>query len=179
MVTAVLSQGCELYVLDDTTTPAVVRRITQPVGIEGIGGQRPIIDGSSNDSTAKEKLPGLVDNGSPSFDLIYNPQDLGHQLCESMFILGSKYTKQFYFGLSDGAGQGTPPTFTGTISAGTLLLKQPKTVTPLKFARTGYVFSAWVNSFMRGAKVGDKVTVKLGLEITGSIVVGYYNTTWS
>jgi hypothetical protein len=178
MVTAVLSQGCELYVLDDTVSPAVVRRVTQPVGIEGIGGQRPIIDGSSNDSAAKEKLPGLVDNGSPSFDLIYNPQDLGHQLCESMFILGAKYTKQFYFGLSDGSGQGTPPVSSGFISNGSLLFKQPQIAGP-KFARTGYVFSAWVNSFMRGAKVGDKVTVKLGLEITGSIVVGYYNTTWS
>lgn len=178
MVTAVLSQGCELYVLDDTISPAVVRRIVQPVGLEGVGGNRPVIDGSSNDSAAKEKIPGLVDNGSPSFDLIYNPQDAGHQLVETMFTLGSKYTKYFYFGLSDGAGQGTPPTSTGSISAGTLVLKQPKTTSPSKFARTGYVFQAWVSAFARGAKVGDKVVVKLGLEITGTITPGYYNTTW-
>jgi hypothetical protein len=179
MVTAVLSQGCELYILDDSVSPAVVRRITQPQGVDGVGGQRDTTDGTSLDSAAKEKIAGLLDNGTPSIDLIYNPQDLGHQLLETLTQAAVKQTKYFYFGLSDGAGQGTPPTSTGTISAGTLVLKQPATVSPKKFARTGYIFQAFVKSFSRGAKVGDKIMVKLSLDVTGAITPGWYNTTWS
>jgi hypothetical protein len=84
MVTAVLSQGTELYFLDDSTSPAVIRRVTQALTIDAFGPARATVDGTSFDSSAKEKIPGLVDNGSPSFDVIFNPQDVGHQTLSTL-----------------------------------------------------------------------------------------------
>jgi hypothetical protein len=176
MVTAVLSQGCELFGLDDSVSPCVIRKITQPQGVDGIGGQADTTDGTSLDSTAKEKIPGLLDNGTPSFDLIYNPQDAGHVWMENLAQNPTiKNMKQWYFGCSDGLGFGQVPTFTGLISAATQVLVSPMTASPKKYVRTGYLFTGFVKSFARGAKVGDKVMVKTSIDISGAIFTGVYN----
>jgi hypothetical protein len=123
--TAVLSQGSAFYVLDDTVaSPAIVRQIKQTKGITGLGGSRTVIETTNLDSTAKDKSPGLMDSGSISFDLVENPADLSHQLLESLANTGTKPSKQFYFGLSDGLA--TVPAFTGTFAAPPLVLTTPK-----------------------------------------------------
>jgi Phage tail tube, TTP, lambda-like len=174
--TAVLSQGSAFYVLDDTvTSPAVVRQIKQTKGITGLGGSRTVIETTNLDSTAKDKSPGLMDSGSISFDLVENPADLGHQLLESLANTGTKPSKQWYFGLSDGTA--TAPSFSGTIAGGNLVLKTPPGSGTN--SRTGYLFTGFIKQYSRDVAANGVVMVKGGIEITGPVFTAINGAVWT
>lgn len=66
-----------------TAAQAVLKMGTATIGavtnFKGPGGSTTILDATTLDSTAKEKLPGLPDEGSFTFDLNYDPIDVNHQ----------------------------------------------------------------------------------------------------
>ena len=175
--TAVLAQGSAFYVLDDTVvSPAIVRQIKQTEGISGLGGSRTVIPITNLDSTGVEKQVGLMDSGSISFNLLFNPADLSHQLLETLAnSTTTKPVKQFYFGLSDGAV--TAPTFTGTIAGANLVLKTPPgSVTN---TRTGYLFTGFVKQWSRAAPVNGVVKVSGAIEITAPVFTAINGAAWT
>jgi len=74
----ILSQGCVLK-RGDGAGPEVFTAVGQVTKFTGPGGSATVIDASNLDSTAKEKMMGLRDEGSYSFDINYDPADTQHQ----------------------------------------------------------------------------------------------------
>lgn len=75
--TAIQSQGTKLLVRNHATTPAFVE-VGNVVSMSGIaGGSASDIDVTNLQSTAKEYLLGLVDEGEVSISLHYNIEDVG------------------------------------------------------------------------------------------------------
>lgn len=174
---AVLSQGSAFYVLDDTvTSPALVRQIKQTEGISGLGGSRTVIPITNLDSTGVEKQAGLMDAGSITFSLIYNPADLAHQLLETLAnSTTTKPLKQFYVGLSDGTA--TAPTKTGTIALANLVLVTPPGSGTN--SRTGYLFTGFVKQWSRAAPVNGVVKVSCAIEITAPVFTAINGAVWT
>ncbi len=177
---SVYAQGTELFVLDDSASPAVVRKVGQLApGISSFGGQRSVGDQTTLDSVAKEKFPGLLDNGAFTFDIIVNPQDAGHQYMDTLSVALNPTDKNFYIGLSDTASGTGLPTFTGSVTAGTLVLKQPKSASsPYKFGRTGWTFVGFVKQYSYDMQTDKKVVAKAAIEINGARTQGIQGAAW-
>lgn len=174
---SIYAQGTEMYVLDDSASPATIRKVGQIApGISSFGGQRTVGDQTSLDSVAKEKFPGLLDNGAYTFDIIVDAQDAGHQYMDTLATALNPTDKNFYIGLSDGTGA---PTFTGTIGGANLVLKQPKSASsPYKFARTGWNFVGFVKQYSYDMMTDKKVVAKAAIEINGARTRGIFGAAW-
>lgn len=147
----VRTQGTRLYAcLAGGTTVATLGNVGD---LGEFGGQSDDIDVTNLDSTAKEFLTGLPDNGELTLQLNLNPQDANHQ--DLMAKNGNGVRYPFLIGLSDGT---TPPTALG----GAL-------VPPAASARTSFAFSASIKSFRFGAKTNDAIRVTVVLRISGAI----------
>lgn len=71
------SQGCGIF-LSDLASPEVYTEIAQVVSISGPDGSASEIDVTALDSTAKEFLMGLPDEGNVTFEVIHDPSDTQH-----------------------------------------------------------------------------------------------------
>jgi hypothetical protein len=78
---ATQSQGTQFYISDSTGSPTVFKEITGVKDFTGPGGKTTILDASTLSSTAKEKLPGLPDEGSYSLTVNYKSGDAGQVEC--------------------------------------------------------------------------------------------------
>jgi len=62
----------------DAASPEVYTTIAGVQGFSGPGGQASVIDVTTLQSTAKEKLVGLQDEGQISIDVLHDPADATH-----------------------------------------------------------------------------------------------------
>jgi hypothetical protein len=82
-VKAIASQGSKLY-YSDGGSPTSFSQVMNVTNIRGLGGgQAPINDTSNLDSTFKEKLMGLPDEGQIQADINLDPDDASHQALQT------------------------------------------------------------------------------------------------
>lgn len=145
------TQGSQLFLLDNGVSPAAVVRITNLTNIDGLGGAASDIDVTNMDSTAREFLVGLKDNGQASFGMNFAPQSAVHQRVLAISG-GSRY--QWAIGLSDGTA---PP----TIAAGDVFSKPT--------SRSWFTFEAGVQEATITLQTDDAVRVQGSLRVSGAI----------
>lgn len=155
----IATQGCALYIMDDVTAPGTpaVLKIGSVTGLTSLGGSATDIDISNMDSAVKEFAKGLLDGGAPSFDIIFDPENVGHALLGTLSTLGTGASKQWYFGFSDGT---SPPTLVGT--APSQVLTAPAT------GRSGMTFTAYVKQFQIDAATDSVLKGKCSLKTSGA-----------
>jgi len=145
------TQGTELYLLDVFSSPQRVLKIANLTSVDSLGGAASDIDVTNLDSTAREYLVGLQDNGTASFGLNLNPQDDSHQV---MFAIAGGARYSWAIGAADGV---SPPTL-GVGDSFTL----PTT-------RTWFTFSASVQEASRNFAIDDAIRIQGGLRVSGAI----------
>lgn len=74
MTDAIETQGVEIK-RGDGASPEVFTKIAEIASFDGPGGSAAVIDATSLDSTAREKLMGLADEGQFSFEMNLVPDD--------------------------------------------------------------------------------------------------------
>ncbi len=99
MSDALPTQGFKLEVGDVGDSPAALTEISEITNFSGFDGQAAIIDVTHLQSTAKEKLQGLQDNGGFSLDVNHLPSDAGQKECRAAKAAGGK--KLFLLTYSD------------------------------------------------------------------------------
>jgi hypothetical protein len=149
------TQGSELYLLDTFSSPTRVLKISNLTSVDSLGGAASDIDVTNLDSTAREYLVGLQDNGTASFGLNLDPKDESHQV---MFDIAGGDRYQWAIGCSDGTtaptiAAGNPPAFT------------------LPSSRTFFTFQASVQEVTRAFATDDAIRINGGLRVSGSIVM--------
>lgn len=93
MSDATQSQGFTLSVQDSTGSPSNFLAIAGIKDFTGPGGKTTVIDASTLSSTAKEKLPGLPDEGQFQITCNFISGDVGQQ--ELIAIRTSRVRRQF------------------------------------------------------------------------------------
>lgn len=76
---AIESQGITIGMSDGSMSPITYNDIGNITSFTGPGGQASVIDVTNLDSTAKEKLMGLPDEGQFSIDINLDPDNTQHQ----------------------------------------------------------------------------------------------------
>lgn len=146
------SQGTEIFILDSADTGNEVRKIGQITGFSGVGsGSATEIETTNFDSTAKEFVVGLRDNGSISINLDWDPQDASH---DTLNDLVGGANKRFFIACSEAA---TDPTFSATYT--------------LPTDRTTIDFQAGVVSFQLDAGTDDVWRGSVELRISGALTI--------
>jgi len=112
---AVLFQGTIISIgkLVDTLTP-----IGCLVGYDRTGGDKTEIDSSCSESVAKEFVFGMIDSGSLTCDVNYDPSDSGWAIAEE----SEASTELYFFSIEfsdkpDETGTGTIKTFEGSVTS--------------------------------------------------------------
>lgn len=147
------TQGTEFYILDSADTGNEVRKIGQITGFSGVGsGSATEIETTNFDSTAKEFVVGLRDNGSISINLDWDPQDASHDVLNDL-VGGAN--KRFFIACSEAA---TDPTFAASTYT-------------LPTARTTIDFQAGVVSFQLDAGTDDVWRGTVELRISGALTI--------
>lgn len=80
---ALQTQGTILKISDETSSPWTYNAINNVEGFSGPGGSATVIDVSDLNSTFREKIMGLPDEGQFSFTIQYIPADTQHALLRS------------------------------------------------------------------------------------------------
>lgn len=76
---AIKTQGTKLEIQDNTSSPIAYVQVKEMVSFNAFDGQASEIDCTSLDSTSKEFLMGLMDNGQFSGEFNFLPSDAGQQ----------------------------------------------------------------------------------------------------
>jgi hypothetical protein len=101
MAKAIESQGTKIY-YSDGGSPSAFTQITNVTNIRGLGGSAaPVIDVSNLDSTFKEKMMGLPDEGQITADINLDPDATSHQAMRAARKARSRL--EFKMVLTDGA----------------------------------------------------------------------------
>lgn len=143
------TQGTEIFLCDTTDSGSEVRKIGNVTSIGDIGGSAGEIDITNFDSTAKEFLVGLTDNGSVTISYNYDPQDATQTTLKA---LEGGDNKRFIIGCSEA---GTDVSFTSII------------VVPTD--RTTFDFNAGVQSMTKGGGTDDVWRGTITLRISGAV----------
>lgn len=151
----ILTQGTELWVLDTTASPDALLKIANALGFGEFGEMADDIEVTNLDSTAKEYVTGLPDNGELTLNL--NIADIAsHRWLKDNVGTGTRF--EFCIGYSDGS---TDP----TIGSG------PAITAPS--SRTADIFTASVKSFRKTVDGNNVVRGTATLRVSGAIA-----TTW-
>jgi hypothetical protein len=89
MSDAIKTQGTTLH-YSPAGSPTSFTLVGNILDINGLDGSLTIIDSSDLDSTAAEKIAGLVDEGNVSFTLKLNPNNAVHQALRDARYSGGK-----------------------------------------------------------------------------------------
>ncbi len=153
----VRTQGTEVYFGDTINSPQALKKIINVMDVGEFGPQADDIDVTNFDSTAKEYLVGLPDNGEASLQVNFKPNDAVHQLLNSWAGTSNRVT--FIVCFADGT---TAPTFVANA-----------VVAPTN--RTSAKFTASVKAFRNAIKKNDAVRTTLTLRISGGITWSYHS----
>lgn len=147
----ILTQGTELWVLDTTASPDALLKISNATGFNDFGEMADDIEVTNLDSTAKEYVTGLADNGEVSMTL--NMADVAsHRWLKENVGTGTRF--YWCIGYSDGSADptiGSGPTITAPSS------------------RTSDIFQASVKSFRVSVSGNEVVRATITLRISGAI----------
>lgn len=149
-MTVIKTQGTELYILDPTDTGNEVRKIGRVTGAGEFSTSTTEITTTNLDSTSVEKINGLTDNGTVTFQYDYDPQD-GGQL--SLMSRKGGSNARFLLCLSESS---TPPSYSG----GNYVLPTD---------RTTLDFFAAVQSVDKGGNTDDIWRGSFTLSISGTV----------
>ncbi|MCB1567825.1 MAG: hypothetical protein KDI69_03270 [Xanthomonadales bacterium] len=147
----ILTQGTELWVLDTTASPDALLKLSNATGLGEFGPMSDDIEVTNLDSTAKEFLTGLPDNGEVSLPINY-ADIASHRWLEDNQGTGVRY--YFCIGFSDGSAD-------PTIGSG------PVITAPA--SRTSRIFQATVKSFKENVDGNSVVKATVTLRISGAI----------
>ena len=145
------TQGTEIYILDATNSGSEVEKIGQITGFSGVGGQAGEIDVTDMDSTAREFVAGLKDNGTVSINVNWDPTDASHVTLDSL-VGGAN--KRFIIGCSEAS---TDPSYTSTFTIPT--------------DRTTLDFNGSVLSFQKDAETDNVWRGTLTIRVSGAITI--------
>lgn len=95
---AIYSQGTK-FAVSASGSPPSFSNIPEIVSIGGPDGQSPLIDVTDLDSTAREFLLGLKDEGAFSLEMFYIPQNAVHQTLRNAW--SNRTTMQFRVTFAD------------------------------------------------------------------------------
>lgn len=154
-MTAVKSQGTELFVLDETVSPSVVVQIGCPTNVNLGSSTRDQIDVTCLGDNERVFESGLGTPPQVTFDLVFDPDDDSHRLLDAMQESGEK--AQFFVGLSNGTAN---PTVTG----GSLIAAT---------GRDGWTFEASVISFGKNIAGNEVVRGSVTLQVSGALTRSY------
>lgn len=145
------TQGTEIYILDATNSGSEVEKIGQITGFSGVGGQAGEIDVTDMDSTAREFVAGLKDNGTVTINVNWDPTDASHVTLDSL-VGGAN--KRFVIG---GSEDSTDPSYTSTFTIPT--------------TRTTLDFNGSVLSFQKDAETDNVWRGTLTIRVSGAITI--------
>lgn len=146
------TQGTELFLLDDTDSGNEVRKIGNVTSLSGVGGTAGEIDVTNFDSTAREFLAALKDNGTVSFNVNWDPQDGSHEALDA--IVGADTNRRFVIACSE---SDTDPTYSSTFTIPT--------------DRTTLDFSGAALSFQKDAETDNVWTGSVEIRVSGDITI--------
>lgn len=151
---ALKTQGSELFMQKGTGTGATIVNIAEIRSMDGIGGgSTDTIDVTDWNSTAKEKLTGLTDNGELTMEANFGSNTSMQELYTKK---ASGAVTNFWLGFSDGATD-------VTIAAGTVTVPTTRTVFPMTGTVKQIVLQGQQNDAWRA-----RVTIELSGSITPS-----------
>jgi hypothetical protein len=144
------TQGTELFLLDTYSSPTRVLKIAKLTSVDSLGGAASDIDITNLDSTAREYLVGLQDNGTASFGLNLDPAEESHEV---MFAIAGGDRYSWALGCSDGTAD-------ATLNANAFQLAT---------TRSWFTFTASVQEVTRAFAIDDAVRIQGGLRVSGAI----------
>lgn len=153
-----LAQGFELFLVDRLTAPSTptLRKVGNITNLGEFGGVADDLDTTNLDSTAKEKIRGLIDNGEMSLQINMNTADAVHKLLWKLHKMtpaqGDPRT-EFIIGGSD--GDDVP------------VLDSNDSINP-PADRAWWSFLASVKSFRFPVSVNTVVNATVALSISGA-----------
>jgi len=151
---ALKTQGTELFMQKGSAGSATLVKIAEVRSMDGIGGgSTDTIDVTDWDSTAKEKLTGLTDNGELTMELNFGSNTSMKELYTK---LDSKEVTNFWLAFSEAA---TDPT-----------MSSPPTVV-LATTRSHFAFSATVKQITLQGQQNDSWKARVTIEISGAITI--------
>lgn len=148
------TQGSQIWVLDTTQSPPALLKIGNVSQYGDFGPQGSDIDVTNLESTAMEKLAGLVDNGDVTLNINFADIE-SHRWVYDNVGTGTRFS--WIIGYSDGTAAPTSP-------ADVIV---PPT------SRTSDAFSASVKSARKTVNTNDAIRATVALVISGAIT-----TTW-
>lgn len=144
------TQGSELFLLDTFSSPTRVLKIAKLTSVDSLGGAASDIDITNLDSTAREYLVGLQDNGTASFGLNLDPAQESHEI---LFAIAGGARYSWALGCSDGTTDATLSGNNFSLDAG----------------RSWFTFTASVQEVTRSFATDDAVRIQGGLRVSGAI----------
>lgn len=153
----VRTQGTEVYFGDTINSPQALLKILNVMDVGEFGPQADDIDVTNFDSTAKEYLVGLPDNGEATLQINFKPNDAVHQKLQGWAGTSNRVT--FIVCFADGTNA---PTFVANA-----------VVAPT--SRTSAKFTASVKTFRTAIKKNDAVRATCTLRISGGITWTYHS----
>jgi hypothetical protein len=160
MSTILSTQGQQVYLLDDTTSPATAIEIDLLNGFNGLGGDAKKIDVTTFSSqSTMEYRKGLIDPKQATGELIFAADSPAHQyLLALQQRTGTTANVQLFVGFSDGTA--APTVVTGNLTP-------PTTGTPATYARSGILTDCFVMTVSFKAPVNEVVRADLTIQPTG------------
>lgn len=143
------TQGTEVYILDDTDTGNEVRKIGQITNVGEFSPSTNEIDITNMDSTKKEFVNGLTDNGSLTLQYDFDPQDASQA---NLLSRQGGANVRFIIACSESA---TQPSYSGGYT--------------LPTDRTTFDFVAGVQNVGKGAQVDDVWRGSFTLRVSGEV----------
>lgn len=135
---AISSQGTKVYI-GSTGSPNDYTAIPGIVSMSAPSSEVPEIDASDLDSTSKEFIAGLKDNGEMTLKMNFNTDNAVHRAIRAAFVANPSTTKQW-------------------------VIEWPDTA-PL----TRWEFQGYVKSFKPTAGVDEKLSIDVTVRVTGDI----------
>jgi len=148
---ALKTQGTELFMKKGTGTGATIVNIAEIRSMDGIGGgSTDTIDVTDWNSTAKEKLTGLTDNGELTMECNFGSQTSMQEIYTKR---ASAEVTNFWLAFSDGSTD-------VAIAAGTVTVPTTRTVFP---------FSGTVKQIVLQGQQNDAWRARVTVEVSGAI----------
>lgn len=135
---AITSQGTKLF-FGSTGSPNDYNAVPGITSINTPTSSNPEIDASDLDSTSKEFIAGLKDNGEMSFTLNFNPDNAIQQSIRTAFVTAPSPTKSWVIQFSD-----TAPA-------------------------TRWEFAGFIKSLQVKAGVDEKLVCEVSVRVTGDV----------
>lgn len=162
MSTILSTQGVQVYILDDTTSPDTALEIDLLRDFNGLGGPAKKIDTTTFSNTDTESyIKGLIAPAETTGTLIFAADSAAHQyLMELQKRTGTTANVQVFVGESDDT---SPPTVV------TGVLTPPSSGTPATWSRSGFLTSCYVSKVQLKHATNDVVMADLSIQPLGTL----------